>query len=262
MNIVLANIYPFKPGEEVGPHASASGLFLIVLRGHGRIDVPDGRWDPVVGDVLRLPWDCPRWYHAAEREPFTVIGIHRSAVAGAPPHRAVPAWSRLSDAARTGELRHDHEGHVRQVMERLVAWFAESPSPARATGLAAWSAALDVEWERLAYAPRADQRLGAVVSWMRLSLARSIAREELAERAGMAESTFAAAFRDAYGVPPMHYLIMLRIARAKELLVTSIASIPEVASACGFSDQPHFARMFKHHTNETATAFRRSRRML
>ena len=262
MNIVLANIYPFKPGELVGPHVSASELFLIVLRGHGRIDVQDGRWEPLSGDVLRLPWDCPRWYHAAEREPFTVIGVHRSAVTGPPPHRAVSMWPRTSVAARTGELHHDHEGHVRQVMERQVAWFAEPPSPARTAGLAAWSAALDVEWGRLADAPVADQRLGSVVSWMRLSLANSISREELADRAGMAESTFAAAFRDVYGKPPLQYLIALRIARAKELLLSSTASIPAVAAACGFSDPPHFARLFRCHTNETATAFRRSRRMM
>ncbi len=262
MNVVLANIYPFRPGETVGPHASASNLLLISLRGRGRVDLPDGVWEPAAGDVLHLPWNCPRWYRAATEEPFTLIGVHRAAESEPPAHQSVPSWACRDSVSIMGEQRHDHEGQLRHALERIVTWFVMPPSAARSAGLAAWSAVVDAEWQPLTVSSAAAQRLGAVASWMRLNHGRSITRGDLAQRAGLAESTFAAAFRDAYGMPPMQYLIALRLAHARELLTTTTDPIPQVAAACGFPDPPHFSRLFKRHSNETATAFRRSRRML
>ncbi len=262
MNIVLANAYPFQPGETVGPHASASELLLIALRGRGRVELPDGVWSPTPGGVLRVPLDCPLHYRAARDEPFTLIGVHRAATTVTPRHRAVPPWTCSESSTVMGDQRHDHDGQLRHLLQRIVAWFAMPAAAERSAGLAAWSAVLDAEWAHLAQSPAVDERLGAVASWMRLNLALPLTRNELARRAGLAESTFAAAFREAYGVPPMHYLIALRLTRAQELLTTTTEPIPHIAAACGFSDPPHFSRLFKRHANETATAFRRSRRRL
>lgn len=263
---VMANLYPFHPGEQVGPHASASVMWLLSLRGQGRVELPEGSWTLEPGDVLCLPFDCPRWYHADAREPFTVIGVHRATAPGLPTHRVLPPWTirGTNVCGKTrGELRRDQSAQLRPVFERIVTWFSLPASVARTAALAAWSAVLDVEWAHLAVAvAEPDPRLGAVTSWMRLNLSNPITRADLARRAGLAESTFAAVFRDTYGMPPTQYLIALRIARAKELLATSSAAIPEIAAACGFPDLPHFARLFKRHTAHTASAYRRSRRVL
>jgi AraC-like DNA-binding protein len=48
-----------------------------------------------------------------------------------------------------------------------------------------------------------------------------------------------------------------RVALAKRHLQNTAASIKEIASACGFTDQAHFARLFKRFTGETPKAFRK-----
>lgn len=262
MNVTLANLYPFTPGEQVGPHVSVSVLWLYTVRGRGRIELPEGGWSLAPGDVVCLPEGCPRWYHADADEPFTLIGVHASEQPGLPKHRLLAPWPVTPAPASRGELRHDTNGYLRSAAERLALWFNQHDSADRTAGLKAWLAVLQVEWQQVLRAPAIDQRLGAVTAWMHLHFARQLARSDLAERAGMAESTFAALFRDLYGESPMQYLIAVRIERAKELLATTADSIPQVAAACGFSDPPHFARMFKRHTKKTATAFRRSRRRL
>lgn len=80
----------------------------------------------------------------------------------------------------------------------------------------------------------------------------------MAQRAGMAESTFAAAFRTCYGMPPLRYLAELRLTFAAELLVTTALPVVEIARSCGFSDARAFARKYR----TSATAWLRSRRRL
>ena len=51
-------------------------------------------------------------------------------------------------------------------------------------------------------------------------------------------------FRALYGTSPYRYLLMRRLASARDAL-TGHASLAEVALAAGFADQAHFTRMFK-----------------
>lgn len=260
MIAALANIYPFAPGEVVGPHASQSVMTVVCLRGVGILDLPSGSCPLATGDVLRLELGTPRRYRADARDPFVLIGVHATAQPGLPVHAAALPLPYGGEAA--GLRRHDASGHLRAAAERLCAVFAERPSAGRGALLAAQLAVLDAEWERLAEAPVPDGRLGAVASWLRLSFNRPITRAEMARRAGLAESTFAAAFRATYGVPPLRYLNDLRLERARDLLASSGASIEEVAAACGFNDLPWFSRNFRRRYGMTPSAWRRERRRL
>ncbi len=259
--IALANIYPFRPGEQVGPQCSASELMLVCCRGGGRIEVPHASWRMAAGQVLCLPWECPVRYVADAAEPFALIGIHWSALAG-PPHRRVPAWLAQALAPGDARLRDDVDGQVRVIAERMVLVASEPATPEQQALLAALGAVLRAEWPRLITPHAAESPLGAVAAWMRMTLHRPIARSELAKRAGMAESTFAAAFRAVYGVPPLRYLNDLRLARACQLLASTALSVGEIAQRCGFSDAPWFARAFTRKYKTSATVWRRSRRRL
>lgn len=260
MRTSLANVYPFAPEEVVGPHASQSVMTIVCLRGTGVLDLPAGTCPLAAGDALRLEPGTPRRYRAHPRDPFALIGVHATAEPGLPVHAARLPWAVGVEAL--GLRRHDARGHLRAAAERLCAVFAERPSAGRDALLAAQLAVLDAEWERLAEAPVPDGRLGAVASWLRLSLARPITRAEMARRAGVAESTFAAAFRATYGVPPLRYLNDLRLERARDLLGSSRATVEEVSVTCGFSDLPWFSRSFRRRYGMTPSAWRRERRRL
>ena len=52
-------------------------------------------------------------------------------------------------------------------------------------------------------------------------------------------------FKSDVGMPPIRYLRLLRMARAKELLESSFLSVKEIAYQVGLNDESHFVRDFK-----------------
>jgi AraC family transcriptional regulator len=55
----------------------------------------------------------------------------------------------------------------------------------------------------------------------------------------------AAVFRKSTGEPPHQFVLRNRIERAKEMLRVAEARVLDVAVACGFKTQQHFARVFR-----------------
>src|SRR5256885_15648099 len=52
-------------------------------------------------------------------------------------------------------------------------------------------------------------------------------------------------FKSEVGMPPIRYLRLLRMERAKELLESSFLSVKEIAHQVGLNDESHFVRDFK-----------------
>ncbi|QKS02041.1 helix-turn-helix transcriptional regulator [Sphingomonas sp. CL5.1] len=66
----------------------------------------------------------------------------------------------------------------------------------------------------------------------------------IAELLGVSRSHFIDAFANSTGKTPYQWLILLRVERARELLLSSELPLAEIALACGFYDQSHFNRTF------------------
>jgi AraC-like DNA-binding protein len=82
---------------------------------------------------------------------------------------------------------------------------------------------------------------------------------ELAAMARLGPSHFRRAFKKCFGVSPHTYLTQRRIKRAQDLMVTTDASICEIALAVGFSDQAHLTTRFHRTVGTTPHAWRRER---
>jgi AraC-like DNA-binding protein len=67
----------------------------------------------------------------------------------------------------------------------------------------------------------------------------------MAGRCGWSASRFAHRFRAALGVPPLEYLIRLRLHRARELLAERDRPVHAIAAEVGYRDLPHFSRLFR-----------------
>jgi AraC-like DNA-binding protein len=67
----------------------------------------------------------------------------------------------------------------------------------------------------------------------------------MARMCGWSASRFAHRFKTALGVPPLEYLIRLRLHRARERLVECDRPIHAIAGEVGYPDLPHFSRIFK-----------------
>lgn len=103
--------------------------------------------------------------------------------------------------------------------------------------------------------PRSDESrctaaLNRATDYVKRHFAEPIPLQTLAALAGLSPWRFSIVFRRHMGVPPHRYISLCRIERARELLRQGM-SAAAVADACGFYDQSHFSRHFKHHCGMT-----------
>ncbi|WP_265521778.1 helix-turn-helix domain-containing protein [Oerskovia flava] len=82
----------------------------------------------------------------------------------------------------------------------------------------------------------------------------------LAELAGCTPSVLDRRVRRVYSLSPRQLVLRTRVDRAAQLLAADERSIADVASACGFYDQPSFTRTFARLTGQTPSSFRRRAR--
>jgi len=101
------------------------------------------------------------------------------------------------------------------------------------------------------------RQLRKVLNVVQDRLSEDISLDELAGAAGLSRFHFIRAFNSAVGTSPHRWLVSLRIARAKELLMTRNKSIIDVASQVGFESQSHFGQVFLDHVGICPSEWRR-----
>lgn len=79
----------------------------------------------------------------------------------------------------------------------------------------------------------------------------------LARVAGMSRSAFAKAFEATMGSTPIEFLARARLARAREQILASDASIASIAESVGFASRSHFSSRFRQRYGEGPTALRK-----
>lgn len=82
----------------------------------------------------------------------------------------------------------------------------------------------------------------------------------LAKLCNMSESYFRRIFLKNYGISPIKYINKLKVERAKELLVSGLYTVSEVAELSGFHDESYFSREFKKHFNIAPSEYRKASR--
>jgi AraC family transcriptional regulator len=96
-----------------------------------------------------------------------------------------------------------------------------------------------------------------ISSFIDANLNNRIMVAELAAMARLGPSHFRRAFKKCFDVSPHAYLMQRRIRRAQDLMVTTDASICEIALAVGFADQAHLTTRFHRTVGTTPHAWRR-----
>ena len=92
---------------------------------------------------------------------------------------------------------------------------------------------------------------------MHTHLERPWTLNSLAKDVGMSRAGFALKFRNSMGDTPLHYLTIVRIQKAMELLMTTTDNIETVATAVGYNDAFGFSKVFKKLTGFPPKEFRK-----
>src|SRR5580700_7796053 len=103
----------------------------------------------------------------------------------------------------------------------------------------------------------APARLRRVSELVRTKLEDELTLDEMAESAGLSPAHFSQMFRQSAGESPHQFVVRERIERAKEMLRAAETRVLDVAVACGFKTQQHFARVFRRMCGASPTEYRR-----
>jgi AraC family transcriptional regulator len=80
--------------------------------------------------------------------------------------------------------------------------------------------------------------------------------DEMADSVGLSTAHFARMFRKSTGETPHQFVLRQRLERAKAMLRAPDARVLDVAVACGFKTQQHFAQVFRDIWGVSPTEFR------
>lgn len=85
----------------------------------------------------------------------------------------------------------------------------------------------------------------------------NISQVIVADIFGISTFTLSRIFKNQVGIGFQDYLISKRLEYAKDLLLTTSASVSEITMQSGFSNENHFSRTFKCHVGVTPTNYRK-----
>lgn len=260
--------------EDVPPHDHAYHEICIVISGGATHRTKNGRAPLARGDVVVVP---PGEVHAFERvERIEVINAYYLSEwlmgdlgllwtePGAVPLFLSTTLMR-SQIVDTVQMRLD-AADFDLVAAELAQIEAEgnraAPSPlflrcalqkAVATMARAWMRH-DPTSATLTFRPEVWTAMEAIDRAAATGTPYSVARS--ARAAGLSVDHFSALFRASTGYGPTDFFQRRRIHRSCTLLLNPRPSITEIAAELGYSDAPHFCRLFKRYQGMTPSAYR------
>ncbi len=105
----------------------------------------------------------------------------------------------------------------------------------------------------------APWQIRKLTTYVETNLDRTITTRCLADIARLSSFHFCRAFRDSFGDSPHGYVIRRRMERAQGMMLTTSASLGQIAADCGLADQAHFNKLFRKFAGVSPGAWRRAR---
>jgi AraC family transcriptional regulator len=150
--------------------------------------------------------------------------------------------------ARNGDS-HGTRAHI----ARAVALLDGHPGPTITRQTGDWGSG---QIPRGGFAAWQSRRVAARVN---ANLAGKIVVKDLAASLDISVSHFCRAFKRTFGMSARVWIRQRRIELAQGLMLTTDASLSDIALSCGMSDQSHFTRSFRRIVGETPSSWRQTR---
>jgi AraC family transcriptional regulator len=173
-----------------------------------------------------------------------------------------------SKFATPGDLEsHFVTNSVAQLVETATRELERNREMAKASLVAA-STILQSEIERHSGARQArraglvDWQIARVRAFIEKNLHGAVRNADLSKLIRRSPAYFSRSFKLTFGEPPHVYVIRRRLEKARQLMLTSSASLSEIALSAGFADQAHLCRQFRKAFRQSPACWRRERETL
>lgn len=268
--------FPFaiqdNPGHGALPtHRHRFMECVFIVAGHGT-HIMDGDASAIAaGDCFVIPMESAHAY--AEVSGLHLINILFARSLLLPFQRelnALPGYHALCTLEPTYRKQHDSRGRLRptpaqrlaimELIRRMLAEYA-AREPGYQGTLLALLAQLLIDLARYYQASESKPsaqlvQIGAAISLIEQEYAQPLTMPMLAEAANMSVRNLTRRFREGVGMPPIDYLIRLRLRHAAQLLRETPQPIADIARAVGMDDGNYLTRQFKRVHGVTPREFR------
>lgn len=100
-----------------------------------------------------------------------------------------------------------------------------------------------------------EQQVERTIRWLSVQYSKPISIEEMSRSLGYNRTHLSKMFKQYTGMTPMHFLLKLRMERAKMLLREKL-TVEQVAASVGFTDPLYFSKQFKKWFDRSPTEYR------
>lgn len=191
-------------------------------------------------EVLLIPPRVPHRYYADVQQPWSIWWLH---VTGGDVSDLLAAIG-LTVAAPVAPLIDPYRAYG--LAEAICDELARDETAATLTAAAglAWNLLAQLAAERSGR-HHTGEPIARVQAHLREHLATPVSVPALAELAGFSTSHFSARFKAVTGFSVTEYVRRLRMARARQLLITTDRPVADVAAEVGYPDPFYFSRQFR-----------------
>ena len=239
----------------IRPKGAVEHVWIYCLAGRGGAEVGGRRYSLGAGDLIVLPARRAHRYFADPDLPWTIFWFHIEGERAAAYAAALglDLANPVLHSPATDELQRAFE----EVHRHALDGFTDAGMLAVATGFARMVGMLRVgSRSRSERVRSSENRLAELVDAIQQDLLQPWTVSAMAERAAMSVPHFSERFKAQTGLPPLAYVIHLRMQRAAGLLQWSDAAVAEIAARVGYDDAYYFSRLFRSVFGVSPRAYR------
>lgn len=232
------------------PRGTNETIVMICAAGTGWATIGDVTHRVGSQQAIVIPRGVPHAYGSDEAHPWTIWWAH---ITGTDAPELVEG---MEVTAARPLLRVRTIERAVALLDEIVSNLERDQTPARlmAASGAAWKLLTQLAVDRLLPAP--DDPLQRAMNYLNDRLDGSVRVPDLARLVGVSTTHLTSLFRRATGGGVLAHHTALRMARARQLLDTTDATIAEVAQDVGYDDPFYFSRHFRRHHGMSPSAFR------
>jgi AraC-like DNA-binding protein len=223
------------------PEGAPEAIVIVCVDGYGRCESL-GRTTVVgPGHALVLPQGRPHVYLADPERPWTIWWLHAAGT-------QVPELLSVitPDGCEVLVELHDAYRAIATIDDAIACFERDETTPSLISAAGAgWSLLAQLAADVVAGGRQRTEPVRQAQDYLRRNFAKPLSVAELARTAGLSPSHFSALFRAATGGGVVEYTKRLRMARARELLITSSRDIGDIAETVGYIDAFYFSRQFR-----------------
>ncbi|GGG68006.1 AraC family transcriptional regulator [Paenibacillus radicis (ex Gao et al. 2016)] len=224
-----------------------------ILEGEGWLKIGDHELYPTPGQLILMPAHIQQSYSTISDKPFLKHWCHFSATVG------------NSDVFQWLDVPYCYDSLDPAIMKELFGQLSEANMQSSVTArLKEKSVLLDILSRIIELEPihilqnKTDEmeRLSVIQQYIENHLHEEVTVERMAAVLHLHPNYFIKYFKRHFGIPPLRYMNLKRMDKAKLMLQTTSSSIKEIALSTGFDDANYFSKIFRKEVGYSPSEYR------